>query len=205
MCKALYTKHTLNWFPRFPLLVCPAGRAKLECNTAGRVSPGFARYVFLVYVMHQSIPAAPSAPPPPWAIVGRLPTLSPCQSRGRGICKLCFALGPGICQPRGYSQDFGMHTVSYQNITTQRILLEMTNILAQLSRKGRNWRAVVKACSRFYACIFSLLIKPESHGEIVIYHDVNQCFLVKPKLNRISVDIIWKTSFHNNKTIRHNI
>ena len=74
-------------------------------------------------------------PPPPGLLWG---VCSPCQSRGRGICKFCSALGPGICQPRGYSQAFGTHTVSSQNITTQRILLEMTNILAHLSRKGRN-------------------------------------------------------------------
>ena len=32
--------------------------------------------------------------------------------------------GTGICQPRGYSQAFDTHTVSYQNVTSQRILLE---------------------------------------------------------------------------------
>ena len=37
-----------------------------------------------------------------------------------------FALpgGPGICQPRGQPRAFDTHAVSYQNITTQRILLE---------------------------------------------------------------------------------
>ena len=44
--------------------------------------------------------------------------------------------------------------------------------------------------------IFSLLIKPESHGEIGSYQDVNQRFLGKLKLNQISVDIIWRTFFH---------
>ena len=47
-----------------------------------------------------------------------------CQSRGWGICKFCAAWGPGICQPQGYSQAFDTYMVSYQNITTQRILLE---------------------------------------------------------------------------------
>ena len=42
----------------------------------------------------------------------------------RGICQFCSARGPGICQPRGYSQAFDMHAVSYQNITTLRILME---------------------------------------------------------------------------------
>ena len=53
--------------------------------------------------MNQSIPAAP----------GLL----------RGICKFWGARGPGICQPRGHSRAFDTHAVSYQNITTQRILL----------------------------------------------------------------------------------
>ena len=70
--------------------------------------------------MHQSIPAAPS-PPPPGLRWGICP---PCQSRGWGICKCCAARGPGICQPRGQPRAFDTHTVSYQNITTQRILLK---------------------------------------------------------------------------------
>ena len=46
------------------------------------------------------------------------------------------------------------------------------------SVKDRNkLKRVVKACSRFYACISSLLIKPELHSEIGAI-DVNQRFLV---------------------------
>ena len=47
----------------------------------------------------QSIPAAPSPPPPLRLLRGICP---PCQSRGWGICKFCTARGPGICQPRGH-------------------------------------------------------------------------------------------------------
>ena len=55
-----------------------------------------------------------------------------------------------------------MHTVSYANITTQMILLE----------KQADWlicqgdERVVKACSQFYACMSSLLIKPELRSEV---------------------------------------
>ena len=42
----------------------------------------------------------------------------------QGICKFCAAWGPRICQPQGYSQAFDTYMVSYQKITTQRILLE---------------------------------------------------------------------------------
>ena len=62
-----------------------------------------------------------SAPPPlPRRLRGICP---PYQSRGWGICKFCAARGPGICQPQGRSRAFDMHAVSYQNITTQKILL----------------------------------------------------------------------------------
>ena len=69
--------------------------------------------------MHQSIPAAPS--PPPVLLRGICP---PCQSRGWGICQFYPARGPGICQPRVQHRTFDTHAVSYQNLTTLRILLE---------------------------------------------------------------------------------
>ena len=65
-------------------------------------------------------PAVPS-PFPLGLLRGICP---PRQSRGWSICKSCAARGPGICQPRGQARAFDTHTVYYQNITTQRILLE---------------------------------------------------------------------------------
>ena len=121
--------------------------------------------------MHQSIPPAPSPPPPGllWGIY------MPCQSRGWGICKFCTARWPGIRQPPGHSRGFDTHAVSYQNITAQRVLLEKKQIGSSI--KDRNTlKRVVKACSRFYACV-SLLIKPELHSEIGTI-DVNERFLV---------------------------
>ena len=56
----------------------------------------------------------------PRATAGHLPALS---VPGVGICKFCAARGPDICQPRGLSRAFDTHAVSYQHITTQRILL----------------------------------------------------------------------------------
>ena len=75
--------------------------------------------------MHQSTPAAPNSRPNPHTTPRLL----------RGICKISAARGLGICQPRGYSQAFDTRAVSYQNITTQRILLEKRR-LAHLSRTG---------------------------------------------------------------------
>ena len=85
--------------------------------------------------MHQSNPAVPSPPPPPpppRLLQGICP---PCQSRRWGICKFCAARGQGICQPRGYSRASDTYAVSYQNINTQRMLLEKSR-LALLSRTG---------------------------------------------------------------------
>ena len=124
--------------------------------------------------MHQSIPPAPRPPlPPPGLLWG---IYMPCQSRGWGICKFCTARWPGIRQPPGHSRGFDTHAVSYQNITTQKVLLEKKQIGSSIKDRNKLKR-VVKACSRFYACVSSLLIKPELHSEIGAI-DVNQRFLV---------------------------
>ena len=121
--------------------------------------------------MHQSITPVPS---PPGLLRGICP---PCQSRGWGICKFCTARGPGICQPPGHSRAFDTHAVSYQNITTQKVLLEKKQIGSSVKNRNKLKR-VVKACSRFNSCISSLLIKPKLlHNEIGAI-DVNQRFLV---------------------------
>ena len=107
--------------------------------------------------MHQSIPAAPS--PPPQASAGHLPALS--VPRGGHLWKFCTARGPGICQPRGHFRAFDTHAVSsYQNISTQKVLLEKTQI-ASFVKDRNKLKRVVKACSRFHACISSLFIKQE--------------------------------------------
>ena len=94
-------------------------------------------------------------PPPPRLLRGICP---PCQSRGWGICKCCTTRG--LRQPPGQSQAFDTHAVSYQNITTQKVLLEKKQIGSSVKDRNKLKR-VVKACSRFYACISSLLIKQE--------------------------------------------
>ena len=107
--------------------------------------------------MHQSIPAAPSTPPPPGLLRGICP---PCQSRGWGICKFWAA--------RGHSWAFDTHAVCYQKKSTQRILLAKKAdwLICQGQEKLKRF---VTACSWFYACISSLLIEPELHSEIGSY------------------------------------
>ena len=128
------------WIFKKTYLLLPTTKfgTQMSCFLADKLN--FSRHLFSYYgkisvkgfmnsffiwnhsVLHQSIPAAPSSPPP---LPGLLRVICPpCQSRGWGICKFCAARGPGICQPRGQPRAFDTHTVSYQNITTQRILLE---------------------------------------------------------------------------------
>ena len=119
--------------------------------------------------MHQSIPPAPSPPPAGYCrAFARL--VSP---GGWGICKFCTARGPSICQPWGHSRAFDTHAVSYQNITTERVLLEKKEIGSSVKDRNKLKR-VVKACFRFYACISSLLIKPKLHSEIGAI-EINWC------------------------------
>ena len=73
-----------------------------------------------------------------------------------------------------------MHAVSYQNVTTQRVLLKKKKKkqIGSSVKDSNKLKRVVKVCSRFYACISSLLIKPKLlHSEIGAI-DVNQRFLV---------------------------
>ena len=72
-------------------------------------------------IMHQSIPPAPS--PLPRATAGHLPALS---VPGVGHLQILHCREPGICQPRGHSRAFHRNAVSYQDITTQKVLLEKT-------------------------------------------------------------------------------
>ena len=119
------------------------------------------------FIMHQSIPAAPTPPKtsPPGILCGICLTF---QSRGWGICKFCVAQGPGICQPRGYSRAFDTHAVSYQDITTQRILRKKSR-LAHLSRTGGCRGMFSISCLDFFIA-YQARIASGNSGAI----DVNQ-------------------------------
>ena len=128
----------------------------------------------MLHFMRQWIPAAPRPPPPP-ATEGHFPALS---VPGWGIYKFCAARGPGICQPRGQSRGIDMQAVSYQNITTHRGFHWERKRIGSSVKDWKKLKKVVKACSWFYVCISSLLIKPKLlHSEIGAI-DVNQRFLV---------------------------
>ena len=99
--------------------------------------------------MHQSIPAWPSLPPPPGLLRGICP---PCQSRGWGICKFNTYPGAGHLPTPG-PYPFDTHAVSYQNISTQKVLQQKKQIGSSVKDRNK-FKRVVKACSRFYAMHF---------------------------------------------------
>ena len=104
----------------------PVVRLKWGCNHTITI-PGMP-VVLTIYSLldNASVNSTCAQPPPPLGqLRGNCP---PCQSRGWGICKCCTARGPGICQPPGNSQAFDTHAVSYQNITTRKVLLEEKQI-----------------------------------------------------------------------------
>ena len=115
--------------------------------------------------MHQSIPTAPS-PLPGYCGAFSCP---PCQSRGLGICKFCAVRGPGICQPRGQPRAFDTHAVSYQNITTQRILLKKKQADWLICQGREKIEEVCKGMFSILCMHFFIAIKPELHSEIGSY------------------------------------
>ena len=155
---------------------------------------------FHVHVMHQSIsqfqlrPATPPIPPPlPQASAGHLPTIS--VPGGKAFAN--FLLGVLCCPGAGHLPTPGLF-LSFWHACS--FLLEYNYMYTEdITGKKADWlicqgQGVVKACSRFYACIFPLLIKPALHSktrELLTW--INLFWLV----NQISVDIIWRTSFHS--------
>ena len=101
--------------------------------------------------------------------------------------------------PRAFCQlrAFNTHTISYQKITTQRILLEKQADWL-IVKDGKKLKRFVKARSPFYACISSLLIKPELEAKLGSYR---REYTFSWLLNQVSLDIIWRTSLYIYKTI----
>ena len=106
---------------------------------------------------------AHTQPPPPTP--GYCGAFAHLVNPGEGHLQILRCSGPGICQPLGQPRTFDRHAVSYQNIPTQRILMEKQADWLIFQGEGK----IVKACFRFDACISSLLIKPELHSKIGSY------------------------------------
>ena len=120
--------------------------------------------------MHQSIQAAL----PPGLLRGICP---PCQSVGWGICKFCGTRGPGICQARGHSRAFDTHGVSYQNITTQRVLLRK-KVDWLISQEGGKIEQGFKGMFLIFMHAFPHCLSSQNYIAKLGAIDVSQRFLV---------------------------
>ena len=124
-------------------------------------------------LMHQSIAAVPSPAPP--ATADHLPALS---VPGVGHLKILCWPGTGHLPTPGPFPSF-WHAGGFLSEYNYTEGLTGKKQIGS-SVKGRNkLKRVVRPCSWFYACISSLLIKPELDSEIIgSYRCVNQRVLV---------------------------
>ena len=115
--------------------------------------------------MHRSIPAAPSSPPPR-ATTGYFPTLS---VPGVGHLQILRCPGAGHLPTPGTTSSFwhARGFLSEHNYTE--VFYWKNKQIGSSVKDRKKLKRFVKACSRFYACISSLLIKPELHSEIGSY------------------------------------
>ena len=104
--------------------------------------------------MHQSIPPAPNLP-------GYCEGFARLVGPGGGaFANFSLPGGRAFANPGAIPELSNTHALSCQNVTTEKVLLEKKQIGSSVKDRNKLKR-VVKACSRFYACISSLLIKQE--------------------------------------------
>ena len=142
---------------------------------------------FLVPFMHQSIPAVPR---PSRATAGHLLAL---LVLGVGHLQILHCPGaghlptpwlfPNFWHARGFLSEYNY---------TEDFAGKNKHISSSIKDR-KKLKRVIKACSRFYACI-SCCLSSQNYEAKARAIDVIQRSLVK--LNQISVDIIWRISLH---------
>ena len=120
-----------------------------------------------------SVNSTYAQPPPPRATAGHLPALS---VPGVGHLQIFHCPRAGHLPTPGPFPSFQIGSLSECNYTEG--FTGKKKQVGSSVNDGNKFKRVVKACSRFHACISSLLIKPKLlHSEIGTI-DVNQRFLV---------------------------
>ena len=124
----------------------------------------------------------------------------PPRSRATAGHLLAFAV-PGVghlqilrCPGTGHLPTPGL----FPSVWHARGFLSKYHYREDITEKKKKGHRAVTACSRFYACVSSLLFKIELHRETRELSTWTNVFWI---VNQISVDIIWRTSFHVYKTI----
>ena len=119
--------------------------------------------------MHQSIPATPSPP-------GLLQAFSRLVSPGGGaFANFALRGGRAFANPGAISELFTRTQFPIRIWLHRRIYWKKKQIGSPVKDRNKLKR-VVKVCSRFYACISSLHIKPELHSENQSYRCESTCF-----------------------------
>ena len=146
----------------------------------------FIFYLFFFITMSNASVNSSCAQPPP-------------SSRATAGHLLSFSV-PGVghlwilhCPGAGHLPTPGL----FPSFWNARGFLSEYNYTVDITGKKAYWlifqgEGVVKACSRFYACISSLLIRPELNSET---RELSTWINVFWLVNQISLDIIWRTSF----------
>ena len=119
-------------------------------------------------IMHQSIPLSCAQSPSPHGLLrGICPTL---QSRGGTFAKFALPVGRAFANPGAIPELFTRTTGSFLSECnyTEDITEKKKSRLAHLSMTG--------GCKGKYACISSLLIKPEIHSEVGSYRSESTFF-----------------------------
>ena len=127
-------------------------------------------------VMHQSIPAASILSPPGYCgAFSRLVSLG-----GGAFANFALPGGRAFANP-GANPELLTRTRFPVRIQLHKGFYWKNKGISSFAKDRKQLKRFVKACSRFYACMSSLLIKPELQGNGAI--DVNQRLL-----NQISVE-----------------
>ena len=149
--------------------------------------------------MHQSIPLAPSPPPPLSELLRGI--FPPCQSRGWGIGKFCTARGPGICQPRGHSRgDLQLMEIR------ERVPLPWARVARSLAAKvpsregGVHWNALL-SYEKVHSVLYFVFLQKALVWEITgaefsksTTHTADEISVRFPRVTRIRYDKDWETA-----------
>ena len=114
----------------------------------------------------------PPLPSPSQATAGHV-------SPGGGALQILHCLGAGhLPTPRPFPSFWHARGFLSEYNYTQKVLLEKTQIGSSVKDRNKLKR-VVQACYWFYACVSSLLIKPELHSENWNYQCESKFFVIK--------------------------
>ena len=125
----------------------------------------------MLHFMHQSIPAATRGAP--LRLLRRI--FPPCQHRGGAFANFVLPGDRAFANPGTNPEVLTCKRFPIRILLHRGFHWERKRIGSSVKDR-KKLKKVVKACSWFYVCISSLLIKPELQGEIGSYRCKSTCF-----------------------------